>query len=555
MATFDEAVRQYGSVSAAMEATGHVQNSSGSWVSAGSGGTSSSASNGSSSSGGGPSKSDVANNVPGWDLVGGSSGGSSGNSKNQATSVKNSGTDFYGDALNAAYSGDADAAYSYLAQRASKMSDPNYTGSGGGTSMADAYANVQAILSGRQQTSAQTIKQTAQLPSYQAQTGAVDDVYAAAQKKILAQLDASYQSSRMQAEEAKEKIPAIYQGQANTVEAEYEKEKQAFNESAAASGLNTGTGSQAELAMSTANQGNQTTIRTAEANALSDAEAQLTQLYTNYQSSISEAISSNEYERAAALLSEYQKQAQSVVDTAQNQAQLNYNYYTTNIAQSENAKQTSDAKAQEEAENLAAYGDFSGYSALGYTASQIANMETAWAAANPDLAYNSGKITSAQYKTITGKAPTGVAASTSTSTKSSQKKSGSTSTPTVSTASGYDNGGLTTAQVMQMQTFYGTDADGMWGESSKSASGGLDAQSAWAKYVGANSASSSSSGTDISNMDTDDFTNPHTSSVVQVHSNGAYTTYTWAAVKNLVASGRLSVVEAGNGKYQLVSAS
>ena len=49
MATFDEAVRQYGSVSAAMEATGHVQNSSGSWVSAGngnSGGTSAAASSG-----------------------------------------------------------------------------------------------------------------------------------------------------------------------------------------------------------------------------------------------------------------------------------------------------------------------------------------------------------------------------------------------------------------------------------------------------------------------------------------------------------------------------
>jgi len=179
-------------------------------------------------------------------------------------------------------------------------------------------------------------------------------------------------------------------------------------------------------------------------------------------------------------------------------------------------------------------------------------MESAWAAANPDLAYNSGKITAVQYKTITGKAPTGVAASTSTSTKSTQKKSGSTSTPAASTASGYDNGGLTTAQVKQMQTSYGTDADGMWGGKSKNAAGGLDAQSAWAKYVGANNPSS---GTDISNMDTDDFTNPHTSSVVQVYSDGAYTTFTWSAVKNLVASGRLSVVKAGNGKYQIAFSS
>lgn len=46
--------------------------------------------------------------------------------------------------------------------------------------------------------------------------------------------------------------------------------------------------------------------------------------------------------------------------------------------------------------------------------------------------------------------------------------------------SGYDNGGLTTTQIQQMQTALGVTPDGMWGPETQAAAGGLSADQAWA---------------------------------------------------------------------------
>lgn len=50
------------------------------------------------------------------------------------------------------------------------------------------------------------------------------------------------------------------------------------------------------------------------------------------------------------------------------------------------------------------------------------------------------------------------------------------------TGGGYDNGGLTTAQVKELQKYYGVTADGLWGKNSKNAADGLSADAAWAAY-------------------------------------------------------------------------
>lgn len=47
---------------------------------------------------------------------------------------------------------------------------------------------------------------------------------------------------------------------------------------------------------------------------------------------------------------------------------------------------------------------------------------------------------------------------------------------------GYDNGGLTAEQIKQLQAYYGTDADGLWGANSTASAGGLSAQEAWQQY-------------------------------------------------------------------------
>lgn len=48
--------------------------------------------------------------------------------------------------------------------------------------------------------------------------------------------------------------------------------------------------------------------------------------------------------------------------------------------------------------------------------------------------------------------------------------------------SGYNNGGLTADQIRQMQEYYGTTADGLWGANSSAASGGMTAEEAWSAY-------------------------------------------------------------------------
>lgn len=232
------------------------------------------------------------------------------------------------------------------------------------------------------------------LPVYEAQTKPVENLYDAALESALAALESAYNQSKLQAEAAREKLPALYQEQANTIAANAAKEQANNWEMAAYTGLNRGNGSQMALSMSNQLQGDISALRTAEANAMADVELQLTALYIQYQDSIAEAVANNEYERAAALLQEYRTAAQSVVEVAQQQAYLDLevagfnrdtNQYNDSIA-IEQEKQAYQ-RLVENAEALAQFGDFSGYLALGFSSSQVANMRAAWMAANADWAY------------------------------------------------------------------------------------------------------------------------------------------------------------------------
>ena len=61
----------------------------------------------------------------------------------------------------------------------------------------------------------------------------------------------------------------------------------------------------------------------------------------------------------------------------------------------------------------------------------------------------------------------------------SQSSTGSGYTPG---GSGYYNGGLSDSQIKEMQNYYGVTADGIWGNKSSSAAGGLSAADAWNAY-------------------------------------------------------------------------
>jgi len=69
-------------------------------------------------------------------------------------------------------------------------------------------------------------------------------------------------------------------------------------------------------------------------------------------------------------------------------------------------------------------------------------------------------------------------------------------TPAYTGGGSYSNGGLTDAQVREMQKYYGATADGKWGSNSRAAAGGRSAKEAWDNYVKATGGTGGSGGDD-----------------------------------------------------------
>lgn len=105
-----------------------------------------------------------------------------------------------------------------------------------------------------------------------------------------------------------------------------------------------------------------------------------------------ERLNENEAARIAAIMQLRQQgadaeyQANAARDQANAQAQQNLYANMMNLI----LQQQQDAATK--AQNMAQYGDFSGYLGLGYTQSEIDQMQKAWIAANPDLAKELGYV-------------------------------------------------------------------------------------------------------------------------------------------------------------------
>lgn len=243
------------------------------------------------------------------------------------------------------------------------------------------------------------------LPTATNQSDAINSYYSAAQQAALAALKNSYDQNMINLDASAAKIPGIYQSSMNSAAAQSALSQKSFDEYAAAAGLNSGTGGQARLAQSTALQSNLNALETEKANALADVETQRLSIQTEYQNAIAEAIANNEMDRAYALYQEAVRVDESIVTTAMNQASENYKAWTSRYqAASDNQTQQDNdyQKALANAKTLAAYGDFSGYAALGYTEEQIAQMYAVWAAKNPKLAAVLGGTGTGSYSTGSG---------------------------------------------------------------------------------------------------------------------------------------------------------
>lgn len=168
------------------------------------------------------------------------------------------------------------------------------------------------------------------LPSASSQADYIKAMYDASQKAQEEALRASYEKNTGALDYQQGKLAPTYDAAANNAGAQAAIQRANFNESANASGLNTGAGSQAELSMRNAEAANISSIRKAQADAQADLDYQRSQLTLEYQNAIREAIAKNELQKAQALYEEAKRVDESLVSTAINQANLNWQIWKYN---------------------------------------------------------------------------------------------------------------------------------------------------------------------------------------------------------------------------------
>lgn len=205
------------------------------------------------------------------------------------------------------------------------------------------------------------------------QTNQLNQMYDASKNAQMAQLESAYNQNMSNAQAAYNQINPAYQQKANDLAVQYERNRRNANIQAAGNGLNTGTASQMALAQNSAYQRDYGNLRTAQQNALNEAQRGMNDLTAAYNSNVAAAGAQNDFERSRALLDQYKS-------NYQNQLTL--------------------------AANLAKYGDFSGYEGI-YDSAQLKTMKNNWIAANPDMAYRTGAISAKKYKKLTGSYPAG----------------------------------------------------------------------------------------------------------------------------------------------------
>lgn len=228
----------------------------------------------------------------------------------------------------------------------------------------------------------------------------------------------NYQNAFNQAyqtqQNANGKIDETYQQSAQNISNQYAIYRQNMGMNIANQGLNTGLGSQMQLSLYNSRNQSLAQNTVAHAQAVQAGEQALADLELKYRTAIAEAIGNNDLSLAQSLYEEIQNDENRKLIIAQTMAQYgDYSGYQ-DIYGSQTAKEMQDAydKAKEEsksiqnAELLAEMGDFTLLADYyDWTDEQYANATSQWIYANPGYAYYTGKITAAQYYSITGQLP------------------------------------------------------------------------------------------------------------------------------------------------------
>ena len=214
------------------------------------------------------------------------------------------------------------------------------------------------------------------LPEAKDQSESINKIYDAQQKAKTDALKAAYDQNMADYDAQAAKIPQTYNEARRQVSTQADISRANLNEQMAGSGINVGAGSQLALSQQNSRNAAMGKVSSAEADALSDLEAQRQKVKAAYQNAVAQAISENDAERAKALYTEAQRVDNSIVNTAVKQLSVD-----TTLAENERSR------LEQQAATLAKYGDLSGYAALGYSQDQIDAMQKVWGAQNPKLYY------------------------------------------------------------------------------------------------------------------------------------------------------------------------
>lgn len=214
------------------------------------------------------------------------------------------------------------------------------------------------------------------LPEAKDQSESINKIYDAQKKAKTDALKAAYDQNMADYDAQAAKIPQTYNEARRQVSTQADISRANLNEQMAGSGINVGAGSQLALSQQNSRNAAMGKVSSAEADALSDLEAQRQKVKTAYQNAVAQAISENDAARAKALYTEAQRVDNSIVNTAVKQLSVD-----TTLAENDRSR------LEQQAATLAKYGDFSGYAALGYSQDQIDAMQKVWGAQNPKLYY------------------------------------------------------------------------------------------------------------------------------------------------------------------------
>lgn len=224
-----------------------------------------------------------------------------------------------------------------------------------------------------------------------------DYIQAMAQAKreaAVSQLQAAYEKNLAQLDRAKEEIAPAYEAARNRAAGQAAQSRRQFNEYAAAHGLGSGLGGQAQLALSNHLQGTLGDLSAREADAVSKLELERAQAEADYNAALAKARSEEDYELARQLYDEKVRQDEALAQWTKWQAQQDYqsSYFDWQRQQAQRNAEREDALAEagasgeseeqlremlfQYAQSTGDYGSLEAY----YTPQQIARLEEQWRA-------------------------------------------------------------------------------------------------------------------------------------------------------------------------------